>query len=130
MSDRPPVVTWKTKYFPSGVQLPQQRLIGPSDGPAFGLSAGRGGRSGWRSVPSRETSQIELAEVGSSKTVNRTRVPSGDQRGCYPRPGNVTSNLGSLPSLLARYKSLPRAYTISRPSGDHEPSQAEASPSR
>src|SRR5262249_24373857 len=41
-----------------------------------------------------------------------------------------TSLWGSLPSLLARYRSVPFAYTNFCPSGDQEPEWPEMSPSR
>src|SRR5215469_17776483 len=103
-------VDWKTKYLPSGVQLPQH-----SAGGWF-----QPGNKGWRFVPSAETSQMERAPILLllSPSVNRSRLPSGDHRGQNAVSGRITSFRGSVPSLFARYKSRSRTKAISRASGD------------
>src|SRR5215469_10064470 len=45
-----------------------------------------------------------------SPNVNRSRLPSGDQRGQNAVLGRLTSLRGSVPSLFARYKSRSRTY--------------------
>src|SRR5215472_16688022 len=76
-------VDWKTKYLPSGVQLPQHSAGGWFQ-PA---SKGR------RFVPSAETSQMEKAPILMllSPSVNRSRLPSGAQRGQNAVLGRLTS---------------------------------------
>src|SRR5215469_3389710 len=101
-------VDWKTKYLPSGVQLPQH-----SAGGRF-----QPGRKGWGVFPSADISQIEDKPVSLSVRLSRRRPPSGDQRGHHSAPGRLTSFLSSVPSLFTQYRSPPLTYAISRPSGD------------
>src|SRR5439155_26399374 len=74
MLDMPPRNDSKTKYLPSGVQLPQYSAGGL-------LQPGRIWR-GW--PPPVETSQI-VRPLLSLKS-KRSRVPSGDQRGHWAGP--------------------------------------------
>src|SRR5580700_5270453 len=83
---------WKTKYFPSGVHLPQH---------SFGASLPPESK-GCRLLPSAEACQIERLFVLGSFTVKRKIEPSGDQRISLAVPPAGKSRLGSLPSLLAR----------------------------
>ena len=92
----PARVDWKTKYLPSGVQLPQH-----SAGGVFQPES-----KGRRLVPSPRTSHSELEAVLASATVKRSVLPSGDQRGQAARPGALTSFLLSVPSALHRYNSF------------------------
>src|ERR1700733_8357109 len=89
ISATPPRDDWKTKYFPSDVQLPQH----------FAGGLFQPVNSGWRRLPSAAISQI--AEPLAPFTVKRKRLPSGDQRGQEAVPSAVTSRRGSAPSALA-----------------------------
>src|SRR5215472_5019760 len=81
-------VDWKTKYLPSDVQLPQH-----SAGGWF-----QPGSKGCRFVPSAESSQMERAPtlLKVSPSVNRSRLPSGDQRGQNAVSGRLTNFLCSV----------------------------------
>src|ERR1700728_1874425 len=89
ISATPPRDDWKTKYLPSGVQLPQH-----SAGGVFQPVS-----SGCRPLPSGAISQ--MAEPLAPFTVKRNRVPLGDQRGHEAVPAEVASRRGSDPSPLA-----------------------------
>ena len=91
---RPSRLAWKTKYLPSGVQLPQHSaggLLHPSNRRC-------------RLLPPAET--------------------SGDHRGQLATPGSSTSFRDSVPSALATYRARSWEYTIDSPPGDHAASTA------
>src|SRR5580693_2262748 len=116
----PSCVAWKTKYLPFGVQLPQH-------------SDARWSRvAGKRFAPlaDSKTSHNDDCPVALSKTVSRRREPSGDHRNHEPVPGNVASCFASLPSLRARYTTVPSTNAISRPSGDQVAVSAAVRPAR
>src|SRR5215510_3491755 len=64
-----------------------------------------------------------------SYTLNRSKLPSGDQRGHCGLPVSVLSLQDWVPSFFTKYKSLPFAYTISPPSSDQAAACAEIAPS-
>ncbi len=88
---------WKTKYLPSGVQLPQHSL-GVLFHPA---SKGR------KLLPSAEACQMERSLVRGSFSVKRKVDPSGDQRRSLAVPSVFKRRESSLPSLFARNISFP-----------------------
>src|SRR5437773_10553446 len=120
---RPSRLAWKTKYLPSGVQLPQHSaggLLHPSNRRC-------------RLLPPAETSHIDghwfWGSLSGSVTVNRISFPSGDHRGQLATPGSSTSFRDSVPSALATYRARSWEYTIDSPPGDHAASTA-VKPSR
>src|SRR5216117_3260147 len=89
----PPRADWKTKYLPSGVQVPQHSaggLLNPAN-------------NGRRWLPSASTCQSALP-LFEACTVKRRRLPSGDQRGQNGVPSTHTIFRESFPSILASYR--------------------------
>ena len=80
---------WKTKYFPSGVQLPQHSAVGR-------VQFGNRGRS---LFPANANSHSDVARVAESTTVNRKREPSGEQRSQNALPGTDVKTRALCPSL-------------------------------
>ena len=60
------------------------------------------GNKGRSLEPSAATSHSEAELLGGFATVNRNRLPSGDQRGQYGLPSTGNHLRDSVPSLLAR----------------------------
>src|SRR5258708_26286306 len=85
---------------------------------------------GRRFFPSADISQMEEKPVLFSVTVNRSRVPSRDQRSHEGAPGRSASFVSALPSLPARYNALLFPYANLRPSGDQVASSAMTPPAR
>src|SRR5262245_16416575 len=94
-----PELSWvtNTKYFPSGVHLPQQSCRG------FIQPGSR-----WcTALPSAFASQSEATGVNASPTVNRIRFPSGEYANPLGIPGRVANFRGDDPSAPAIIMSLP-----------------------
>jgi DNA-binding CsgD family transcriptional regulator len=84
-------IAWKTKYLPSGVQLPQHTSA----------NTFQPGSSGYARFPSIRTSQRESATPMPGSTVKRTLLPSDDQLRNLGSPATVASFRTSVPSQRA-----------------------------
>src|SRR5262245_38497137 len=94
-----PELSWvrKTKYFPSGVHLPQQSCEGFI----------QPGNSWCASLPSALASQSAATVVNGSPTVKRIRFPSGEYAKAMGLPGKVADFRGDDPSASAIIMSFP-----------------------
>src|SRR6516162_3725213 len=110
----------KTKCLPPGVHIPQHSACG-SCHPAS---------RGCEFFPSADISQRAVALVFWSCSVRRNILPSGDHCGEEGQPSMLRSLRASDPSLLAKKRSFPRAYTSRWPSGDQAAAWPTASPRR
>src|SRR5260370_19437838 len=85
---------------------------------------------GRRFFPSADISQMEEKPVLFSVTVNRSRVPSRDQRSHEGAPGRPASFASAVPSVPARHNASLFPYAMIRPSGDQTASTAMTPPPR
>src|ERR1700730_7384477 len=95
-----------TKYFPSGVQLPQHSPVAWC----------QVGKRGCKPLPFVATSHSVMEPVFRSSTLNLTCVPSGENLGTKAYPLTEASFRTLLPSAFARLRSWPVANTKFIPS--------------
>jgi len=79
--------------------------------------------------PSNSTSHNVVAFVVKSLSVTLSNFPSGDHCIPFGHASRCANNFPSVPSLFARNRSFPFAYTNRFPSRDHAPACPIASPS-